>query len=63
METAKLIDYAMPLMVIERLAKEVYDACLEQDLGKASEIALKLGTEARILQLTLAIMQNKETTR
>jgi hypothetical protein len=59
----EIVDYAMPLMNIERMAKEVYGACLVDDLRTAEEFALKLGVEVRVLQATLAIMQNKETMR
>jgi hypothetical protein len=63
MATAEVIDYAMPLMNIERLAKECHDLCLVGDYGGANEIALKIGVEARILGASLAIMQNKESFR
>lgn len=59
----EIVDYAMPLMNIERMAKEIYGACLNDELHDAEEIALKLGVEVRVLQATLAIMQNKETMR
>lgn len=58
-----IIDYAMPLMNIERMAKEIYNFCLANDLSNAEELALQLGVEVRVLQATLAIMQNKETMR
>ena len=63
MLTAEVIDYAMPLMNIERLAKECHDLCLDHRYSEANEIALKLGVEARILSASLAIMQGKETSR
>jgi len=54
-----LIDYATPLMDIERLAKEVHDLCLHQTLAQAEEKALELVTEARVLVQTLRLMQDK----
>jgi len=54
-----LIDYATPLMNIERLAKEVHDACLHRTLSEAEERALELVTESRLLVQTLRLMQNK----
>lgn len=63
MPIAEVIDYAMPLMNIERLAKECHNLCLEQRYDEANEVALKLGVEARILSASLAIMQGKETSR
>lgn len=63
MVIAEVVDYAMPLMNIERIAKEVHSKCLDQDFRSAEEFALKLSVEARILLATLAIMQNKEILR
>jgi hypothetical protein len=63
METANVIDYAMPLMNIERMAKETHHRCLENNLKAAEEVALRLGVEVRILQASLAIMQGKEVSR
>jgi|APGre2960657404_1045060.scaffolds.fasta_scaffold05470_6 hypothetical protein len=54
-----LIDYAGPLMHVERLAKEVHDACLHRTLAEAEEKSLELVTEARLLVQTLRHMQNK----
>ena len=54
-----LIDYATPLMNIERLAKEVHDACLHKTLADAEEKALWLVAEARLLVQALRHMQNK----
>lgn len=59
----EIVDYAMPLMNIERLAKQIHDKCLDKKLDEAEELAIKLGAEARILIVTLAIMQDKITTR
>lgn len=59
----EIVDYAMPLMNIERMTKEIYNSCLDDQLHNAEEIVLKLGVEVRVLQVTLAIMQNKETMR
>ncbi len=54
-----LIDYAQPLMDVERLAKEVHDACLHRTLQEAEGKALELVTEARLLVQTLRHMQGK----
>lgn len=63
METAELVDYAMPLMNIERLAKDIHNHCLNKDFSNAEELTFRLGAEVRVLTLTLAIMQGKDTTR
>lgn len=54
-----LIDYATPLMNVERLAKEVHDLCLHRTLAEAEERSLWLQVEARLLTQTLRHMQNK----
>ena len=59
MKETALIDYATPLMNIERMAKEVHDMCLHKTLAEAEEKALELIAEARILTQTLRLMQNK----
>ncbi len=53
MKTDTIIDYAMPLMKVERYAKEIHDLCNEKHYGEAQERVLLLLTEARILQTTL----------
>lgn len=55
-----LIDYAMPLMNIESLAREIHDLCLEHKYGEAGLVAQVLCVEARILQHVLRIMEEKE---
>ncbi len=54
-----LIDYASPLMTIERLAKEVHHLCLHHSLAEAEEKAFELVAESRLLIQTLRHMQNK----
>lgn len=61
METAEVIDYAMPLMNIERMAKQAHDLCLEKRFAEAREVALKIGSESRVLSVTLILMQEKES--
>jgi predicted SpoU family rRNA methylase len=53
-------DYAMPLIKIERMAKEIHDLCLDHKYEAAREITTHLGVENRILQATLAILEEKE---
>jgi hypothetical protein len=63
MKTDTVIDYAMPLMNIERMSKHIHDLCLDGKYDVAVDEAIKLCAESRILQATLAIMHNKETVR
>lgn len=61
METATddIVDYAMPLMKIERMAKDIHNLCLEGKYKEALEINTLLGVEARMLYTTLRIMMDK----
>lgn len=60
MKTEEIIDYAMPLINIERMTKEVHNICLQRGYKEAHELTLKLGVEVRVLLHTLKIMQEKE---
>lgn len=60
MNIETVTDYAMPLMKIERMAKQIHDLCLEHKYEEAREITTHLGVESRILQATLALLQEKE---
>lgn len=59
MKDDQLIDYATPLMNVERLAKKVHDRCIHGTLAEAEAQAVELITEARLLLQTLKLMQNK----
>ena len=56
----ELIDYAMPLMNIESMAREIHNLCLEHKYGEAQEVARFLNAETRVLIHTLHIMEEKE---
>ena len=60
MNIETVTDYAMPLMNIERLAKAIHDLCLAHKYGQARELTLHLGVENRILQASLALLEEKE---
>ena len=59
-EVEQIVDYAMPLMRIDKLARQIHDRCLHNDLKGAEELTLQLIAEGRILRTSLAIMQNKD---
>ena len=63
MKTDEVIDYAMPMMKIEKLLRKSHDLCLGHRYAEAREVALQLGAEARILQHTLSIMEGGPTAR
>ena len=57
---ATVTDYAMPLIEIERMTKSIHDLCLERKYGQARELTTHLSVETRILQATLALLEEKE---
>ena len=60
MKIATVTDYAMPLIEIERMTKAIHDLCLEHRYGEARELTVHLGVENRILQATLALLEETE---
>lgn len=60
LKTDEIIDYAMPLMNIERRAKEIHNLCLEHKYDEAHEAAMRLGAEAKLLQHALTIIGETE---
>lgn len=52
-----ILDYAMPMIKIERLMRVVHDECLQQKYGRAAELIPDLIAEVRVLQASLAIME------
>ena len=60
MKIETVTDYAMPLIEIERMTKAIHDLCLEHKYGEARELTVHLGVENRILQATLALLEEKE---
>lgn len=55
-----LVDYARPMMDIERMLKEMYEHCQERQFDEAQAMALRLVTEARLLGWTLQLMAEKK---
>lgn len=58
-EPENLIDYAMPMMKIEKMLREIHDLCLENDYAKALPLCAFIAVESRVLSASLAIMENK----
>ena len=52
-----LLDYAMPMIKIEKLMRVIHDECLAAKYGRAAELIPDLIAEARVLQASLAIME------
>ena len=55
-----IIDYAMPMMRIEKLLKEMHNELLERNFTDASIDALALIAEARILYNTIVLMKEQQ---
>lgn len=55
-----IIDYAMPMMRIEKLLKEMHNELLENNFTDASIDALALIAEARILYNTIVLMKEQQ---
>lgn len=53
----QIVDYAMPMMVMEKALSKAHDLCLQHKYGEARELALQIATEARLLQQTLRLME------
>ena len=60
MQEVALVDYAMPLMRVERLAKEIHDLCLDGKYEEARGTAMQLVVESRLLQTTLRYMSEEQ---
>lgn len=60
MKDETFIDYAGPLMAVERLAKEAHNACLERSYAAAQEAMLQLIVEARLTLQAIRHIEEKE---
>jgi len=60
MNAEEIVDYAMPMMKIEKLMREVHDLCLKGNYEEAGDFCMSIAAEARILNASLAIMANKK---
>lgn len=55
-----LIDYAAPMMQVEKLLKDMHNDLLEKNLSLAFEKSVLLIAEARILSNVIVLMKEKE---
>lgn len=51
-----IVDYAMPLMRLEKMNRKIHDLCLEGKYLDACDLTQHLIVEARILSASLALM-------
>ena len=54
-----LVDYAAPMMRIEKLLKDMHNLLLDNKFDEATELAFLITTESRLLNHTLVIMKDK----
>ena len=55
-----MIDYAAPMMRIEKLLKDMHNDLLDKNMDVAQQKAITLITETKLLLNTLIIMQEKD---
>lgn len=55
-----LIDYAAPMMRIERLLKEMHNLLLDNKFDEAIELSPVITTEAKLLHNTLVLMKENQ---
>jgi len=56
----EIIDYAMPMMNIEKFLKDTHNYLLDGQMELAQEKCLLLATEAKILSNTLILIKEKQ---
>jgi hypothetical protein len=54
-----LVDYAAPMMRIEKLLKDMHNLLLDNKFDEAAELGFLITTESRLLNHTLVIMKDK----
>lgn len=59
-QSSNLIDYAAPMMRIERLLKDMHNLLLDNKFEEAIEVSLLLTSESRLLQHTLVLMKENK---
>ena len=55
-----LIDYAEPMMRIERLLKDLHNLLLDNKFDQAIELSPVITAEAKLLQHTLVLMKENK---
>lgn len=51
-----IVDYAMPLIQVEKLVKRIHELCLRKEYIAANDICPDIITEVRMLSASLVIM-------
>lgn len=53
----EIVDYAMPMMKIEKYLRQIHDLCLKGEYAVAADLCPLVAVEARYLGVSLTIMQ------
>jgi hypothetical protein len=53
----EIVDYAMPMMKIEKYLRQMHDLCLKGDYTAAAELCPLVAVESRYLDNALVLMQ------
>ena len=59
----EIIDYAMPMLKMEKLLRNLHDLCLDGKYSDAGKLCPDLIAEVRVLSASLALMQAKKETK
>jgi hypothetical protein len=53
----EIVDYAMPMMRIEKYLRQIHDLCLKGDYAVAADLCPLMAVESRYLGASLVLMQ------
>lgn len=58
--TETLIDYAAPMMRLERMLKDLHNLLLENKFDEGLDLSMQITAEAKLLQHTLVLMKENK---
>ena len=53
----EIVDYAMPMLKIEKYLRDIHDLCLARKYAAAADMCPLVSVESRILSASLVLMQ------
>lgn len=60
MQVEPLVDYATPMMCIEKMLRDMHNLLLKNKFEEAIELSLAITAEAKLLNNTLVLMREKQ---
>lgn len=60
MKNEPLIDYAAPMMSLEKMLKDLHNLLLENKFAEGLELSETIAADARLLTHTLRLMKEKQ---